>query len=289
VAPSRRARTTESYCGIVELYLKPAIGRIPLAKLQPEDLQRMLAQLRGRRGALSPTTRRYVYAVARIALGRALKMGKVTRNVATMIDAPAKQRRELHPLTRDDARALLNGIAGDRLEALYVTALGTGLRQGELLALRWSDVDLDAGVLAVRHTLQRRTRHLAEPKTERARRTIRLPRHVVAALAEHRRRQAVVAIDGLIFTTTAGTALDSRNVTRYLQRHLKRLGLRRQRFHDLRHAFATLLIEAGEELGVVSRILGHADYATTADVYAHLTPAMQQRAVARLDDVFARG
>jgi integrase len=117
------------------------------------------------------------------------------------------------------------------------------------------------------------------------RRTLRLPRQVVAALAEHRSHQAIVPLAGLIFTTEKGTALDTRNVTRYLQRHLARLSLPRQRFHDLRHAFATLMIESGEDLGTVSRILGHADFATTADVYAHLTPAMLDRAAERMDAI----
>ncbi|HET6744915.1 MAG TPA: tyrosine-type recombinase/integrase [Candidatus Limnocylindria bacterium] len=96
-----------------------------------------------------------------------------------------------------------------------------------------------------------------------------------------------MSLTGLIFTTERGTALDSRNVTRYLQRHLDRLGLPRQRFHDLRHAFATLMIESGEDLGVVSRILGHADLSTTADVYAHLTPAMLDRAADRMNTILA--
>lgn len=237
------------------------------------------------RGDLSPTTVRYAYAVLRIALGRALKSGRVVRNVATLIDPPAKVRHELRPLSLDESRSLLAGIRGDRLEALYVTALGTGLRQGELLALRWQDVDLERGELAVRHTLQRGTCTLSEPKTERARRTLRLPRQVLAALVAHRARQAIVPMTGLIFTTEKGTPLDTRNVTRYLQRHLIRLGLPHQRFHDLRHAFATLMVESGEDLGTVSRILGHADFATTADVYAHLTPAMLDRAAERMDAI----
>ncbi len=293
VKPSRRPATVESYAGVVERYLVPAIGRIPLARLEPEHVQAMLAGLEGLRGPLSDTSRRYVYSVLRIALGRAVKMGRSTRNVCTLIDRPAVVRRELHPPTGPQLRALLEGVAGDRLEALYKAAAGTGLRQGELLALQWSDVDLERAELTVRHTLQRGTRLPAEPKTERARRTMRLPAAVVASLREHRRRQLAerLAAGGrwqdadLVFTTSIGTALDSRNVTRYLQAHLARLGLPRQRFHDLRHAFATLLIEAGEDLGVVSRILGHADFATTADVYAHLTPGMLTRAAERIDAV----
>jgi integrase len=205
--------------------------------------------------------------------------------VATLVDPPAKVHRELRPLSRAEVRAFLDGVRGDRLEALYVTALGTGLRQGELLALRWQDVDLERGELTVRHTLGRFTRELAPTKTERSRRALRLPQRVAQALSEHRERQRVVPLSGLVFTSQAGAPLQSVNVTRDLQRHLARLGLPRQRFHDLRHAFATLAIEAGEDLGVVSRILGHTTLATTADIYAHLTPAMLDRAAERMDAI----
>jgi integrase len=144
---------------------------------------------------------------------------------------------------------------------------------------------MQAGTLAVRATLQRGTRVLAEPKTERSRRTIRLPRQVVAALAAHREQQAVVPLSGLVFVTEKGTALDSRNVTRYLQRHLARLGLPRQRFHDLRHAFATLALESGADLHEVARGLGHTTIRTTADTYGHFTEAMAQQLANRMDEV----
>jgi integrase len=279
-----RPRTAESYSETVRRYIAPAIGSIPLAKLEPEHVGHMLAQLSAR-STLSSTTVRYVYSVLRIALGRALKEGKVVRNVCTLLDPPAKARREPKPMSRAQLGAFLEGIRGDRLEALYVTALGTGLRQGELLGVTWADLDWERGELAVRHTLQRGTRSLTEPKTERSRRTLRLPRQVIGALTAHRAKQTVVPLPGLVFTTDKGTALDSRNVTRYLQNHLQRLGLPRQRFHDLRHAFATLMVESGEDLGVVSRILGHANLSTTADVYAHLTPAMLDRAAERMDAI----
>ena len=279
-----RPRTAESYAGVVRLYLVPAIGRIPLAKLEPEHVRRMLADLAAR-GTLSATTLRYVRSVLRTALGQALREGKVLRNVATLVDPPAKAQHEIHPLSREQVHVFLDGVRGDRLEALYVAALGTGLRQGELLALRWQDVDLERGDLVVRHTLQRFTRELAPTKTERSRRTIRLPHRVVQALSAHRERQHVVPLSGLIFTSQAGAPLQSVNVTRDLQRHLRRLGLPRQRFHDLRHAFATLALEAGEDLGVVSRILGHSNLSTTMDVYAHLTPATLDRAAERMDAI----
>lgn len=289
VKPSKRPRTFESYSATVRSYITPAIGRIPLAKLEPEHVVGMLARLRGVRGELSETTTRYVYAVLRIALGRALKQGKVRRNVCTLIDPPSRSRHELRPLTRDQARAFLEGIRGDRLEALYVAAIGTGLRQGELLGLRWQDVDLEAGQLVVRHTLQRGTRTLAEPKTQQSRRTVRMPSTVRQLLSEHRSRQSVVPFSGLVFTTEKGTPLDSRNVTRYFQRHLSRLGLPLQRFHDLRHAFATLALESGADLHDVARGLGHTTIRTTADTYGHFTDAMAQRLADRLDEALSAG
>jgi hypothetical protein len=115
VTPSKRPRTVESYTGIVELYLKPSIGHVALAKLQSEHVQSMLAHLEGRRGPISQATRRYVYSVLRIAMGRAVKMGKVHRNVCTMIDPPVKSRSEMRPLSRDEVHVLLDGIQGDRL------------------------------------------------------------------------------------------------------------------------------------------------------------------------------
>lgn len=279
-----RPRTAESYRSMVRLYIEPGLGRIPLAKLQPEHISRMLADLKARQN-LSGSTRRSAYATLRAALAYALRQGKVVRNVATLVDPPAKSRREIHPLTRDQVLALLDGIRGDPLEALYVTALGTGMRQGELLALRWQDIDLERGEVAVRHTLQRFTRTLAPTKTKRSERTLRVPDRVVAALRAQRERQAIVPLIGHVFATAAGRPLDQVNVTTSFQRCLRRLGLPRHRFHDLRHTFATLALEAGEPLETVSRDLGHTSLATTADIYGHWTPAMQDRLAQRMDAV----
>lgn len=279
-----RPRTFQSYESTVRLYIAPSIGAIPLGKLQPEHVARMVGDLSAR-GTLSPTTVRAAYATIRTALGQALRQDKVIRNVATLTDPPRRNGREMHPLTRDQARALIEGTRSDPLQALYVTALGTGLRQGELLALRWQDVDLQRGELTVRHSLQRFTRELVETKTKRSRRTLRLPASVTAALVAHKDRQAVIPVSGLVFCTAAGEPLHSVNVTRSLHRALRRLGLPQRRFHDLRHTFATLAIEAGEDLATVSRALGHTSVATTADVYMHVTPAMRDGLAARMEGV----
>lgn len=140
------------------------------------------------------------------------------------------------------------------------------------------------GELTVRHSLQRLTRELVETKTDRSRRTMRLTPRVVAALTAHRERQAVIPVSGLVFCTPDGKALHSVNVTLSLHRALARLGLPQRRFHDLRHTFATLAIEAGEDIAVVSRALGHASVAITADTYMHVTPAMQDRLAQRMEE-----
>ncbi|TAM55773.1 MAG: site-specific integrase, partial [Chloroflexota bacterium] len=276
-APHLRPATSESYRNVSRLYLRPAIGGVPLSKLTPDHVGRLLAELTAR-GDLSPTTVRYSYAVLRIALGRALKAGKVLRNVATLIDPPAKARPELRPLSADEVRTFLASVEGDRLAPLYVVAIGTGLRQGELLGLRWADLDLDRGMLTVRHQLGR-DGLLAEPKTARARRTLALGGAVRSALREQRRRQAADRLaagghwqdQGYVFTTPTGGPLDHANVLHRFQAAIGRAGLPHQRFHDLRHAAATLLLERGEDLAVISKMLGHSNLGTTADVYAHLT------------------
>ena len=294
VKPRCRARTHESYQDTATRYIVPAIGRHPLAKLEPSHVAVMLADLTAR-GRLSPTSVRYCYVVLRIALGRAYKQGLVARNVATLVDPPAKARQERHPLTAEQTRAFLASVSGDPREALYVTALSTGMRQGELLALRWQDVELDVGTVTVRHTLQQGTHTLAPTKTERSRRTLRLPASAVTALRRHKVAQAEQRLgagrrwqDGdFVFATSHGTPLDARNVTRYFQAALESAGLPHQRFHDLRHGYATLMLEAGEELAVVSRSLGHANLSTTADVYSHVTPAMRERSAARMERILA--
>lgn len=304
VATRLRPRTVESYRETVKLYINPAIGKVRLAKLTPDHVGRMLAALTAR-GDLSPTTVRYAGSVLRIALGRALRQGRVLRNAAALADLPAKATHELVPMTAPQVRAFLAATENDRLGPLFLTAIGTGLRQGELLALRWGDVDLKARTVTVAHTLRRGTRELAEPKTGRSRRTLALAPSVVAGLKRQKARQAEEQLaagsrwqdEGFVFTggkrrgrylVPDGRPLDAGHVLRHFQAALKTAGLEPQPFHALRHAYATLLLEQGEELGVVSRILGHSNLSTTADVYSHFTRQLSTRAAARMDAVLRR-
>lgn len=299
VRPTVRPRTFESYELIVRLHIVPRLGGIPIARLAPQDVQSLLvAKLAA---GLSPRSVQYVHAVLRRALGQAYRWGIVARNVATLVDAPRVARAEVRPLTPAEARRFLDAIRGDRLEALYTVALALGLRQGEALGLRWTDVDLEAGTLTVNRSLQRVPRVLrdatagrlvlVEPKTARSRRTIAMPAIVAAALRAHRTRQLEERLlagsrwteAGLVFTSTIGTPLDSRNVTHGFQRVLAGAGLPRQRFHDLRHACASFLLAQGVPARVVMEVLGHAQIGMTLGVYGHLLPTMQAEAAGRMD------
>ena len=221
------------------------------------------------------------------------------------MDPPRKVRHDLRPLSARQVGTFLAATRDDRLGPLYAVAIGLGMRQGKLLALRWDDIDLDGRVVQVRHTLHAGERErqkgvprqwrLADPKTERGRRTLGLPTQVVAALREQRARKARERLTAgprwqdynFVFTTPLGRPLDGVNVTHRFQQALEVAGLPRQRFHDLRHAHATLLIEGGVELAVVSRALGHADLSTTADTYGAWTREMAGTVASRMDEVLA--
>jgi integrase len=204
----------------------------------------------------------------------------------------------VQPLTPAEIRLLLEHVEGDRLEALYVLALATGLRQGELLGLGWPDVDLSAGVLTVRRSLQRVNGVIdfVEPKTLRSRRTVSVPASVGDLLRRHRQRQAgerlkagsVWQENDLVFTTGTGRPLDGTNVTRRFQRLLAAAGIPQRRFHDLRHSCATVLLAQGVAARVVMEILGHSQILVTQNTYTHVLPEMHRDA-ARLMDGFLDG
>lgn len=293
VKKQNRPRTHESYQSLVRLHIKPALGKRPLAKLSPQEVQAFMNDKQD--AGLSPRTVQYLRAVLRRALGQAVKWGLAPRNVAALTDPPRIEREEVAVWTPDEARAFLKDIRGHRLEALYTVALAIGLRQGEALGLRWSDVDLDAGVVRVRVQLQfiDKKFRLVEPKTAQSRRTISLPPFAVTALREHRARQLqdrLLAGEGwqgetwgLVFMTKRGTPLDGKNVTHRFQDWLKRQNLPRMRFHDLRHACASLLLAQGVHPRVVMEILGHTQIGMTMNTYSHVIPALQQEAAGRMD------
>ena len=287
-------RTYHSYLYHVEHHISPALGRTKLKNLSPMQVQGLYRSKLD--AGYKPSTVRYTHAVLSRALKQALRWGLVPRNVADAVDPPKVRREEVEALSPDQVKELLGAARGERLEALYVLAVYTGLRQGELLALRWDDVDLVSGKLRVSRQLQRtRDRKgliITRLKNGKMRRTIRVGGSAVEALSAHRARQAEEKLkagphyrdQGLIFATHAGTPLDASNViNRSLKPLLERAGLPPVRFHDLRHSCATLLLSAAVPPKVVQERLGHANIAMTMDVYSHVMPDLQESAAAALE------
>ncbi len=225
-----------------------------------------------------------------------MRWGAIPRNVAEAVDAPRPQRRDIHPLTPEQVKRLLLTAQGDRLQALYVLAVTTGLRQGELLGLRWRDVDLEQRVVRVRQQLTRtRTgRSFTTPKNGKGR-NVALTDFAVEALEDHRQRQidekreigSLWEDTGLVFTSVIGTPVDVGNLTNHSFRPLlERASLPRIRFHDLRHTFATLFLSNGTHPKIVQEMLGHANISMTMDTYSHVLPNMQGEAVRAMDSFF---
>jgi integrase len=261
-------------------HAKP-LAKTRLARLGPADLQRLYANLLDE--GLSAMTVRHVHAVIHRALEQAAVWGRVPRNVASLVKPPTAERTRMATLTADEARRLLQAASGDPLEALYVLALTTGMRRGELLALRWPDVDLDAATLQVTGGLVRDStgRRVGEPKTARSRRRVELGAIAVEALRRHR---AATASVGFVFASEKGTPLEPGNVLRRsFWPLLERAGLPRVRLHDLRHTAATLHLAMGTHPKVVADLLGHASIAITLDTYSHAVPGIAQQAAADMD------
>jgi integrase len=289
--PTLRARTWDRYEQVVRLHITPALGKESLAKLAPAAIQRFYAA-ELERGA-SPRTVIKMHMVLRRALSQATRWGMIARNVAELVDPPSPARCEMQTFTPDEARSLLAAASGDRLEAMYVLALTTGMRQGELLALHWRDLDLDNAAVMVRGSLGR-TRDglvISAPKNDRTRR-VELTEAAMAALRRHRVAQAEERLrigaawedKDLIFPNAIGRPLEARNVlSRSYGPLLKRAGVPVLNFHALRHTAATLMLMQGIHPKVVSEMLGHSQISITLDVYSHVIPTMQRQATAAMD------
>lgn len=293
VRPSRRPRTHERYEQAVRLHIVPEIGRVELSKLTPQHVQRLVANKLA--GGHSASSVRYTRTVLRIALEQARKWELAPRNVASLIEPPEVQRREVPVVTIERAREILRAVEGDGFAALYRVALFTGMRRGELVGLRWHDVDLDEGALTVRRSVQRvaGTVQVVEPKTSRSHRTMALPDSTVATLREQRVHQIEAGLRvgrpwstaDFVFGKPDGEPLEPSSVTVRFQGLLADAGLPRMRFHDLRHATASLLIADRVPARVVMEMLGHSSITTTMNIYAHVMPALQREAANHLDDI----
>ncbi len=292
VQHSVRASTARNYADLTRLYVVPTLGKVKLAQLQPGDVQRLYGTLLAR--GLAPKTVRNVHAALRRALQQAVDWNLTPRNVAALTHPPRVARQEVAALAPEEVRTLLAAVRGDRWEALIAVALATGMRFGELLGLRWSDVDLTRHTIRVQRQLQR-DGTFAEPKTAKGRRTIDLPASCMVVVKEHKRQQNEERLlvgpawqpGDLAFCTHEGKPLLQRNVFRAFKAILARAGLPPIPFHALRHTAATLLLVQGVHPKIVQERLGHSNIGMTLDTYSHLIPSMGRDAAAQLDALFA--
>jgi len=279
-------------------YIVPALGSFRARDLRPAHIEAALAAWRAgprkdrQRGHLSASTLKHLFNQLRTICRWGVRMGILTRNVIASIEPPKVVAKEMQALDADGVARLLSAAQSNDLQAPIALAIASGLRRGELLALHWSDIDLEAGRLSVRRSLETidGATQTKEPKTERSRRTVALPAFALEILRAHRNAQNERRLrlglgrseDGWVFDRGDGEAIEPGFFSQKFARFAKRAGVR-VRFHDLRHSYATLSLASGVDLKTVSSALGHSAISTTGNIYLHAVESLQQDAAARLD------
>jgi integrase len=276
-------------------YIVADLGNIWLQKLSPEQVRRFYTK-KGKDG-LSSKMINSIHGVLHLALENAVQWNYVARNVCDLVKPPRIVSREVTPLTLEQARALLFSIREHHLEELLVVAVVTGMRRGELLALRWSNIDFERRTLLVLHTVDYIPKYgyvETEPKTKAGKRLISLPHFLVDMLKQHRLQQMEQRLKqgdtwenrDLVFPDLRGGYFNPNYLLRVFKKPLDEAGLPHMPFHDLRHSAATILLSMGVYIKVVQELLGHSNISITLGTYAHLLPSMQQEVVEKWDEEF---
>lgn len=283
--------TFHNYSTMIRLYINPEIGNIKLTQLKVTHLHALYEKRR--KDGLSPRMVQYIHGLLHRTLNRAVKWGLITVNPCDLAEAPKNKKTEMNTWTAEQVKQFFSVIEGDRWEAIYYVAMA-GLREGEILALQWKNVNLPEGYLQVTQNLQyipRKGLVFSQPKSEKSKSRVTLPDFVIEALGRHRGRQDALKTgvwkeNGLVFTTNIGTAISPRNLVRHFKTKLKEAGLPEIRFHDLRHTVATLLLEKNVHPLIVAEQLRHANINLTLSTYSHILPSMGKVASDQLDDIF---
>lgn len=285
-------------------HILPELGGIRLQQLQTSQLQEFYnrkykeGRLDGK-GGLSSRAIHMMHRIISGAFKQALQEGKVQRDVTNAVKLPPLKYKEMQTLTAEQVGRFLQAAKEHRLYPAFELELGTGLRRGELLALRWRDVDLDKGTITVRRSLlrvrvsEKKTElRFTEPKTEKGKRTIPIPKRVISILAAYKKQVIVDAWklgqkfqeDWLLFSVPFNRPIDPDNFGKQYARLLKKAGIPHRAFHNLRHTVATILLERGEHPKIVQELLGHARVGITLDIYSHVDGDLMQRAASKLDE-----
>jgi integrase len=294
--PRVRPATFRRYCDMLNRHAVPQLGHIKLTKLTPFDLQRLYADRLD--AGLSATTVHHLHVMLHGALKQAVRWGMVTRNVSDMVDAPRRTFPDITTWSPEQVGRFFTESDQHGLAAFWRLALLTGMRRGELLGLKWEDIDLERGSLAVRRTLSRGnggTWEIGQPKTASGRRSIALPQSCVSALRKHRVAQNTARLrlgeiwedHDFVFTNRTGGPLHVNSMMLQIRKLTEAAGLPKIRFHDLRHTSATLLLAKGVHPKIVQERLGHSDISMTLNRYSHVTPDMQRHAADLLEEAFS--
>jgi len=280
-------KTYYDYSGMIRRYLKPVIGHIPLKKLNPQMVQQLHASMYEK--GLSARTVQYAHKILKHSLKHAVRWEMLARNVCDLVDSPKGKSKEMLALDINDVQKLLNATSGSTYGHIFHLAVYTGLRRGELLALRWCDVDLKSKNLSINQslcTVRGNGVITSNPKTSSSRRQVSLPPSAAGLLKSIKatRMEQYEAIElewdesAYIFLRPDGSPMRPDTVTHAFIRIARELGFADVRFHDLRHTHATLMLKQGVHPKIVSERLGHASVNITMDTYSHVLPGMQEEA-----------
>lgn len=296
VRPNRRYKTVTSYERVVENHIKPHVGPLRLGKLVAAHLKGFRSALAARKGddAVGKHTIWYACIILKAAMRSASGDGLIPVNPFADVRLEKPATKKMTPWTMVDAQRFFAHTEDkkDRLLAFYVLATATGLRHGELLGLRWEDINFDAGTISVRRSLEERTEGafaLGEVKTAKSEGTISVAKTALSALRAHKLRYGAAGkgeAAGFVFTTRNGTFYRQTNVRKSFKARAKAAGVTPITVHSLRHTCATLLLESGEDLKNIQALLRHADFSTTANTYAHVTAKAKALTAGRMDALF---
>lgn len=295
VTYSVKPYTSASYERVIRNYLKPSLGRVPLAALTAPQIQQFYNSLLVTR-KLNPKTVRNIHGILHRALRQAMRLGMIRSNPTELCDLPKVRRKEIQPMETEQIAAFLEAIKGSPFELLYQVTLFTGMRQGEVLGLTWDCVDFEHKTLYVNKQLQKVPKtggsYLLVPTKNGRGRVVTVASSVMSLLKRQRGQQAQAQLLAgpswnnelnLVFTNELGGHLVHEIVRRKFKEAVKSLGMSQERFHDLRHTYAVVSIESGDDIKTVQSNLGHATAAFTLDVYGHVSQKMRQQSAERME------
>jgi integrase len=289
-------RTYDGYQAIIEHHLIPALGQLQLKHLHPQAIQKYYGQACEK---LSPLTVHHHHRTLSQSLKYAVRQGYLGRNPAELVDPPSPRRKPMRTMTPGEVETLLDMAKDSGYYPVIYTAMSTGLRQAELLGLRWRDIDLDMLSISVSQVLYKRrgVYQYKEPKTSHSRRRVAMTPKLATYLRGYRAEreglflmlERPLTLDDLVFTNVRGNPVDPSVLSHAFGKIARQAGLNGVRFHDLRHTFASLMLLRGAKPKVISEALGHSSVAFTMDTYSHIIDGMQEDAMALLDEVLPSG